>query len=380
MSGARGDRLDGLLDALAASGARLQLELPGGASRTVGAEPPLARVAVRTPAALRCLEERDALRLGEAYLAGEVDVEGDLAEALRVTFHLSMEATAWQRLRLWLRLRLRDRIAYDRESIAHHYDRPAEFFLPWLGRWRCYSHGLYAGPDDAIDVAMARKMQAAIDGLGLESGMRVLDMGGGWGCFVEYAGLQGIEVHAITISAAQHAFVSELIGRLGLPCSVELVNFWEHRPARPYDGAVFMGTLEHNPEYERVVGRVKDWLTPEAALWADFSAQRSDFTLGPFMKKHIWPGPISYVNPHAVVGALLEHGFNVHELADDTLSYAWTVRDWGDALESQRKTLAERFGEEAVRAFLLFLRGSYVFLCANRTQAYHLVGARRPRS
>jgi cyclopropane fatty-acyl-phospholipid synthase-like methyltransferase len=49
------------------------------------------------------------------------------------------------------------------------------------------------------------------------------------------------------------------------------------------------------------------------------------------------------------------------------------VRDWGDALEANRKALAEQFGEPAVRAFLLFLRGSWRFLLDNRTQAYHVV-------
>ena len=68
-------------------------------------------------------------------------------------------------------------------------------------------------------------MQHAIDRLGLCAGMRVLDMGGGWGCFVEYAGRQGIRVEAITISREQHRFVTDLITRERLPCSITLVDF-----------------------------------------------------------------------------------------------------------------------------------------------------------
>ena len=117
-------------------------------------------------------------------------------------------------------------------------------------------------------------------------------------------------------------------------------------------------------------------LKPAARVWADFCAQRTDFTIGRFMKKYVWPGPITYVNPARLVRALLGAGFNVHELRDDTRHYACTVRDWGDALEAQRTALAARFGEPAVRAFLLFLRGSLHFLETNRTQAYHLVAGR----
>ncbi|MEW6269321.1 MAG: class I SAM-dependent methyltransferase [Thermodesulfobacteriota bacterium] len=365
-----------LAERLTAAGAALSVRIADAEPLSIGPPPPRAFVTFHGEAPLAALERGDHLALAEAYLAGEIDVEGSLLEVMKVTEHLSLDATLLDRLRLGLRLVLRDRLAYDRESIAFHYDRPAEFFLPWLDRWRCYSHGLYARPDEPIADAMARKMQAAIDALGLAPGMEVLDMGGGWGCFVEYAGRQGIRVRSITISQAQHRFVSGLIERLRLPCTSELVNLRVFRPERPLDGAVFMGTLEHNPEYDRVAAFLARELAPHARIWADFCAQRSDFTIGRFMKRHIWPGPITYVNPARLVRALLRHGFNVHELRDDTLSYACTVRDWGDALEANRARLARDFGEPAVRAFLLFLRGSLHFLAANRTQAYHLVAGR----
>jgi len=203
-------------------------------------------------------------------------------------------------------------------------------------------------------------------------------MGGGWGCFVEYAGRLGIEVHAITISRAQHAFVTGLIREQGLPCTVELVNFREFRPARPFDAAVFMGTFEHNPEYPRAAAWLARHLVPGGRVWADFCAQRRDFTIGGFMKRHVWPGPIQYVNPYGLIGALVREGFNVHELRDDTLSYEYTIKAWGDRFELHRKGLAERFGEPTVRAFLLFLRGSWHWLRENQTQAYHLVAGLDP--
>jgi cyclopropane fatty-acyl-phospholipid synthase-like methyltransferase len=80
----------------------------------------------------------------------------------------------------------------------------------------------------------------------------------------------------------------------------------------------------------------------------------------------------------ALVAAFLDAGFNVRELADDTLSCACTVRDWARALEAVRGDLARRHGEAAVRAFLLYLWCSHHFLATNRTQAYHLVASREP--
>ncbi len=349
---------------------------PDGSELLTSAAPPRARALFHTDAGLRALVRRDHLALAEAYMRGEVDLEGDLLELMKASERVELAPSLWTRAALAGKLLLRDRLRYDRESIAFHYDRPAEFFLPWLDRWRCYSHGLYAREDERIDDAIARKMQRAIDALALRPGDRVLDMGGGWGCFVEYAGLQGIRVHAITISQAQHDFVAKLIEEKRLQCSVELVNFRVYQPAEPFDGAVFMGTFEHNPEYARAARWLAKHLKPHARVWADFCAQRTDFTLGRFMKQYIWPGPITYVNPYGLVRALVREGFNVHELADDTLSYAYTIRDWGDAFEANAKALAERFGEPNVRAFRLFLRGSWYWLRSNQTQAYHLVAGR----
>lgn len=361
---------------LAPAGIAAVLVAPDGREAPLGASPPLARVLFHDAAGLYALLARDHLALAEAYLAGQIDIEGDMAELMKVSDVVELAPGPLERARLALRLVVRDRIRYDAESIAFHYDRPAEFFLPWLGRWRCYSHGLYASERDDLDAAIERKMQAAVEALALEPGQRVLDMGGGWGCFVEYAGQRGIRVHAITISRMQHDFVARLIEQQRLPCSVELVNFREYRPSERFDGAVFMGTFEHNPEYERAAAWLAQHLTPEARVWADFCAQHRDFTIGRFMKRHIWPGPIQYVNPHALCRALMRAGFNVHSLADDTRSYALTIRDWGDRFEAHSAALAARFGEPTVRAFRLFLRGSWHWLSRNQTQAYHLVAGR----
>lgn len=337
------------------------------------------RVVFHSDAAVRALGRRDHLALGEAYLQGEIDIDGDLAELLRLIDEVELAPGFWVRASHAARLLFGNRLRQDRASIAYHYDRPVEFFLPWLDRWRCYSHGLYSREHEPLERAIARKMQAAIDGLGLRPGDRVLDMGGGWGCFVEYAGRQGIEVHAITISDDQFDFVSELIRTQGLPCSIEKVNFRVYEPDRPFAGAVFMGTFEHNPEYARAARFLGRHLEPGGRVWADFCAQRRDFTIGRFMKKYLWPGPITYVNPYGLVEAFVRQGFNVHELSDDTLSYTWTIRDWGDAFEAHTNELADAFGEPTIRAFRLFLRGSLHFLRTNQTQAYHVIFGRDPR-
>ncbi len=360
-------------------GARIVLALPDGATLATTADPPAARVVLRDDAAVAAVARRDHLAIAEAFLAERIDVEGDPYEVMKVTDLVDLEPSRLARLWWRLRLRLPNRTAYNAAAVAFHYDRPPELFLPWFERWRSYSHGFYAGPDDDPSAAQARKMQHAIDRLGLAPGMRVLDMGAGWGCFVEYAGRQGIRVEGITISRAQHAFVTELIARERLPCTIALLDFLELRPAAPYDAAVFMGTLEHVPDYRRVARFLARHLTAEGRVYADFCAQRTSFQVGAFLRKYLWPGPVAYVDLGALVDALTHAGLVIHEIGDDTPSYAYTVRDWARGLEAHRTALAARFGEPAVRAFLLFFWASYHFLTTGRTQAYHLVAGRRPR-
>jgi cyclopropane-fatty-acyl-phospholipid synthase len=142
-----------------------------------------------------------------------------------------------------------------------------------------------------------------------------------------------------------------------------------------------MGAFEHVQDYAHAARFLAAHLRPGARCYADFCAQ-PDVRAGRgsrFMRKWIWPGDVNYVDVSALLRALAAEGFHVHELVDDTLSYAWTVRDWAHRLEACRKELARQFGEPAVRAFLLFLWGSQHFLATNRTQAHHLVAGRAPR-
>ena len=371
--------LAALARSLRDAGANLTVTAPGRPPLRIGSDPGAARVVFHHAEDVAHLVRGDHLALAEAYLAERIDLHGELAEVVKLTEVVELEASRLAKLRFALAGLLRRPARRHRESIAFHYDRPPGFFLPWLDRWRSYAHGFYTGPDDSLEDAQARKMQHAIDALGLAPGMRVLDMGGGWGCFVEYAGRKGIRVESITISEQQHAYVTRLIQEHALPCTSQLVDLHEYAPRARFDGAVFLGTFEHMTDYPFVARFLARHLAPEARVYADFCAQRESFLVGAFMARHVWPGTATYVNVPRLLDALIRAGLNVHELEDDTLSYAYTVRDWARRLESVHKDLAAEFGEAPVRAFLLFLWGSWHFLTRNRTQAYHLVAGLAPR-
>jgi cyclopropane-fatty-acyl-phospholipid synthase len=367
---------------MGAGGARLTVETPDGAVLRTGSTPARARVVVKTLEALVALEGGAQLAVAEAYLRGAIDVEGDFREVIRVTDHLDMGGVSKLREALtWLRYVV-DRRRFDSESVAAHYDRPADFFTAWLDPSRSYTHGFYDSPDDDVATAQRRKLQYAVDALKARPGSDVLDVGCGWGSFLEHAGRQGVRVHGLTLSHEQHRYVTELIRAQSLPCTVTLVDFFDYQPVLAFDGAVFMGSLEHIPDYRYVARFLARHLKPDAPIYADFVTTRAGRLAGAFLRKYIFPGITGYVELGRLVTELHTAGFNIAELADDTLSDAWTVRDWAVALERCRAKLAARHGEVTVRAFLLYLWSSHHFLATNRTQAYHLVAqswaARRP--
>ena len=216
--------------------------------------------------------------------------------------------------------------------------------------------------------------------LGLRPGMRVLDMGAGWGCFVEYAGRQGIRVEAITISHEQHRFVAELIARERLPCTVTLVDLFAYHPAEPFDGAVFMGTLEHVPEVRargrlprappRAVGpRVRRLLRPALAIPhgrvpAEVHLAGTDRLRRP---RAAWcapsPAPASTSTTSATTRS-----------ATHTPSATGRAASRRTATRWRRSSARRRCGRSCV-----YLWASHHFLATNRTQAYHLVAGREPR-
>ncbi len=363
-------RLRTIVGRIADEGSSLSACLPDGTQ--VGTADAATRVRFRDAAALDALLRGDHLALAEAYLCERIDVDGELREVLRVTDQLDVAPDRLAALAFWFRF-LFDRRRYNRASIAFHYDRPADFFLSWLGPARCYTHGFYESSGDELAVAEARKLQFAIDQLSLERGSRVLDMGCGWGSFVEYAGARGIAVHGITISRAQYEYVTDLIRKQRLPCTVELVDFLDYRPEHAFDAAVFMGSLEHMPGLRRLSRFLARHLTANGRIYADFVTSSEGRMSGAFLRRYIFPGVSHYVDLPGLERAVRRAGLEVRVLEEDTLSCAFTVRDWARRLEACRVELAARHGEAAVRAFLLYLWGSHHFLLSKRTQAYHLV-------
>ncbi|UQX89571.1 cyclopropane-fatty-acyl-phospholipid synthase family protein [Jatrophihabitans telluris] len=340
----------------------------------------------------RLLWEPNELGLAQAYVTGELDVPGgadELAEGLRRVWRharaseagpvgLSLSAK-FNAARLALRLgavgrrlpapasqatvsgALHSR-ARDRAVIAHHYDLSNEFYSLILDESMAYSSGYFPADDTTLEQAQTAKLDLICRKLGLQPGMRLLDVGCGWGSLSLHAAeFFGVQVLGVTISAQQHDFITKRIAERNLGDRVE-VRVQDYRAVRerPFDAvsSIEMGEhvgLENYPVYANALF---SHLKPTGRLLLQQMSRRSDAAPGggPFIEAYI--APDMHMRPlSGTLGFLEQAGFEVREVQSLREHYVRTVQCWLDTFESHYDQAVAMVGEEVARVWRLYLVG-----------------------
>jgi len=346
---------------------------PDGAEQIIGKGQPVFTIVAGDQRSLAALDTLDGLVIAECYLNGALDVEGSF-ETLLSCRNLFADThpivTAWH----LFAPKLRGQERSDAEHIAQHYDTEADFFLTFLDqRHRCYSQGVFERDDESLDDAMTRKLDFALASIGVKPDDRVLDVGGGWGAFTEYAGKKGVRVTSLTISRESEKFLNDLIQRERLPCEVKYQHLHEHRPDAPYDAIVILGVTEHLPDYDKSLAQYQTLLKPGGKVYLDASAKRKKGDISSFLRKHIFPGNGSPMCLHDYLRAVSESPFQLEVVHDDRHSYGLTVKRWADRLDAARGEIERRWGRAQYRKFRLYLWGCYDSFTRDDVQAYRVV-------
>ncbi|HWB37028.1 MAG TPA: class I SAM-dependent methyltransferase, partial [Rugosimonospora sp.] len=290
---------------------------PGAPAHSFGAGEPVFTITVRDGRGARALASLDQFGVAVAYLEGWLDVDGDLAAALRMRrFFRDIHPIAW--LSRFAPALIQGRREHDRRSISHHYDEDSEFFLTFLDtRHRCYTEGVFASDDEPLEDAMTRKMRLAVEALDLKPGDHVLEVGGGWGAFVEYAGKQGIEVTTTTLSVESERYLTALIEREGLPARVVRQHIFAYTAPRRYDAIVNMGVTEHLPDYRTTLKKYAELVKPGGGVYLDALAMRAKHRVSTFMSRYVYPGGSSPLLLHQYLREVARSPFELVSVADD---------------------------------------------------------------
>jgi cyclopropane-fatty-acyl-phospholipid synthase len=345
----------------------------GGPVHTFGPGDPAFTIVVRDGRGAKALAGLDQFGIAVAYLQGWLDVDGDLAAALRMRqFFRDFHPLTWvSQLAPAL---LRGRKEHDRRAISAHYDEDSEFFLTFLDtRHRCYTEGVFARDDEPLEDAMTRKMDLAIDAIGVKPGDHVLEVGGGWGAFAEYAGKRGIEVTTLTLSQESERYLNELVDREGVPVHVVRRHVFGYTSPRPFDAIVNMGVTEHLPDYRTSLRKYAELLKPGGHVYLDALAMRRKRAVSTFMKRYIYPGNSAPLLLHQYLQQVARSRFELLSIVDDRHNYYLTCQEWARRLDAARDEIVRRWGDPAYRRFRLFLWGSAAGFDTGLVQAYRWV-------
>jgi cyclopropane-fatty-acyl-phospholipid synthase len=349
-----------------------EIRLWGDRSYRFGKGEPAVKVLVKNRDGLIAISKLDEPHICEAYMAGSLDVVGDMLGFVSLRGALSDRHplhTLWRRIApLFV-----GRVRTDRQAIASHYDFDNAFYLTFMDPTRCYSQAVFERDDETLETAQRRKLDFAIDACGLKPGDRVLDVGGGWGAFTEHAGRRGIEVTSLTISRQSEAFLTDLIQRQQLPCRVFNQDFLEYVSSEPYDAIVILGVMEHLPDYSAVLRQFQRLLKPGGRVYLDASAFREKYSKPTFISRYVFPGDHFYFCLHEFLIVVAKTQMEVLAVHNDRHSYYLTCKTWAENLESARDEIISRWGEVLYRRFRLYLWGSAYAFLSRGMDAYRVV-------
>ena len=370
-------------------------------------------VVVRSPRAVRRLVWAPGeLGLVRAYVAGEIDLEGDVFTTLaaltpsgRLSSRVGFPRPS---ARDWLdlgrsaaalhamgappapppeefprphRLR-RHRPDLDAAAIAHHYDIGNDFYAVVLGPTLVYSCAVWTDAATGLDAAQMAKLDLVCRKLGLAPGMRLLDVGCGWGSLALHAAREyGAEVVGITLSAEQAKLARQRVDDAGLAGRVTIrVQDYRHVADGPYDAISSIGMAEHvgRTAMAGYVSALHGLLRPggrllnHAIAWAAGPSAWNDDS---FISRYVFPGG-ELISLSDTIGAL-ESQFEILDVEALRRHYPLTLRAWVDRLDKHWDAAVEIAGEGRARVWRLYMAACALSFEAGKL-GVHQVLAQRP--
>jgi cyclopropane-fatty-acyl-phospholipid synthase len=365
--------IDALIDRIGSVHTPFTVELPSGESLKVGDGEPTFMIGLRNERALRAVRSLDEGNISEAYIHGDIDLEGDMMKPFDLRKSLDDQhplVAAWR----FLEPLLFGQVYTNKRAISSHYNADPNLFLSFLDPvFPAYSQGVYESDDEPLAKALQRKFDWALEQCGIGKGTRVLEIGPGWGAFAGHALQAGARFTGITNSEVSQTYLRGKLANFGDNFNIELTDFYEYQPKEKFDAIVIMGVIEHLPDYERVLKKFSSLLKPGGKVFLDGSAWKKKYELSTFMIRHIYPGNHSFLVLDDFLNKIFKTDFEVDVIHNDRWSYYLTFKQWAMNLDAHKDYIQRTFGDFEFRKFRLYLWGAtYEFLHRN-LDCYRLI-------
>ena len=309
---------------------------------------------------------RPSLALGEAYMDGTITIEqGTLRDLLHLcTSNLEalgrhpIGAVRGELDRMLRRLQQDNRLGRARANIAHHYDLSGALYDLFLDRDRQYSCAYFHTGAETLEEAQEKKKRHIMAKLLLEPGMRVLDVGSGWGGLaLEMAQTARVDVTGLTLSQEQLSVANERAVAAGLSSHVRFALRDYREEQGTYDRIVSVGMFEHVgvAHYRTYFDTLRNRLNPDGiALVHAIGRADPPGSTDPWLRKYIFPG--GYCPALSEVLAVVERsGLWVTDIEILRLHYAETLRHWLERFQANRDRAQAIYDERFCRMWEFYL-------------------------
>ncbi|MFF3865609.1 class I SAM-dependent methyltransferase [Micromonospora sp. NPDC001898] len=352
------------------------------------------------------------LGMARAYVSGDLALggvhAGDPYEALRVLkdeLRLRPPALAdglalvrglgWERLMppppppqeaapRWKRVMngLRHSRSRDSTAISHHYDVSNAFYERVLGPSMTYTCAVFRGPDDTLEQAQAAKYDLVAGKLALKPGMRLLDVGCGWGGMVRHAAREyGVKALGVTLSRAQAQWAQAAIEREGLTELAEVRHLdYRDAPREQFDVISSIGLTEHIGvrNYPVYFGALRNRLRPGGRLLNHCITRadnRAPHRSGAFIDRYVFPDG-ELPGPGRLISEIHDAGLEVHHEENLRQHYALTLAGWCRNLVANWDECVAEVGEGTARVWGLYMAGSRLAFERNEIQLHQVLATR----
>lgn len=366
----------------------LELKMPDGTVRSYGGGLPHVAAELTDPDLPRRLMLNPDLALGEAYMEGTLTVRGDDLHGLLDLLFRNLprhRRPTWSRPDLIAQQTLRRLAQYSptarsRANVAHHYNLSDALYALFLDSDRQYSCAYFRHPDDTLDLAQDQKKAHIAAKLLLRPGLRVLDIGCGWGGLaLALARDYGVTVVGVTLSEDQHAYASARARDMGLEDRVTFRLADYREVGGEFDRIVSVGMFEHvgAPHYRTFFAMLRQLLVEDGvALVHTIGRAEPPASSGSWIRKYIFPG--GYVPALSEMAAAFEkEDLWPTDIEIWRLHYAETLRHWRSRFDACEDDIRDLYDDRFCRMWRYYLIASELSFRLGRQAVFQVQLARQ---